>query len=152
MAFSLKKNEIILLFLCVIALAVLVGAQFTEENVSSSENTPPVEINIAGKKFLVEIADTEEKRTQGLSGREFLKGNEGMIFVFPESDYYGFWMKDMRFPIDIIWLDENFSVIGITEHVSPETFPNVFYPPEPVRFVLEVSAGTTKNLLEIGKI
>lgn len=89
----------------------------------------------------VEIADTQAEQTQGLSGRASLGANEGVLFVFDKSDYYGFWMKDMLFPIDIIWIDEHMRVIGTTKNISPDTYPNVFYPPAPSQFVLETALG-----------
>ena len=63
-------------------------------------------IHIGRVPIAVAIADTLEKRTQGLSGRESLSANEGLLFVFSTSGAYGIWMKDMRFPIDIIWISE----------------------------------------------
>lgn len=150
MALPFKKNQItfFLLSACVLAVGVLVDAPSSEERFSVREDASFTEIHIAGKTIMVEIADTETKRTQGLSGRESLRENEGMLFVFPEPDYHGFWMKDMQFPIDIVWLDENLRVISVTERIAPETFPEVFYPPKPIQFVLEVPAGVVsqKNL------
>jgi len=60
----------------------------------------------------VELADTPEKRAQGLSGKKELNHDRGILFVFDKSDAYSFWMKDMNFPIDIIWLDEAKKVIS----------------------------------------
>lgn len=103
-----------------------------------------------GEKFLVEIADTPLERSQGLSGRSDLGSNEGMLFLFEKSDYYGFWMKGMLIPIDIIWIKDN-KIIGFEKSVSPE--PGVpesdlkkYLPSEPVDKVLEVSAGTVERL------
>ncbi|NDE68348.1 DUF192 domain-containing protein, partial [bacterium] len=60
---------------------------------------------------------------------------------FDTSAKYGFWMKDMLFSIDMIWLDENFKVITVAEDISPNSFPQVFYPAQPARYVLEVASG-----------
>ncbi len=84
----------------------------------------------------VEVVDTPELRTQGLSGRKGLK-TSGMLFVFDTSDYHGIWMKDMLFPIDIIWIDESLHVIGIEENVRPDTYPRTFRPPVPARYAIE---------------
>jgi uncharacterized membrane protein (UPF0127 family) len=64
-----------------------------------------------------------------------------MIFVFGEAGKRGFWMHNMAFPIDIVWVNENKIVIGVTPDVSPETYPNIFFPPEPVKYVVELNAG-----------
>src|SRR3989344_7332267 len=61
-------------------------------------------VKIAGQEVKVELALTPEEQTQGFSGRSGLGENEGMLFVFDTPGKYGFWMKDMLFPIDIIWL------------------------------------------------
>lgn len=104
-----------------------------------------VKITVGEADIVAEIADTNTKRTRGLSGRNILEGNEGMLFVFEKPDHYGFWMKEMNFPIDIIWIGEDMRVRGITEHISPDTYPEVFYPPAEVRFVLETSAGFARS-------
>jgi uncharacterized protein len=90
----------------------------------------------------IERADTNALRTQGLSGREEIPEDYGMLFLFPEKGRYGFWMKDMQVPIDIFWLSDDGTIIAVNESVSPDTYPLAFYPPEPVRYVLETKAGT----------
>lgn len=87
------------------------------------------------------VSDNEATRSQGLGGRLSLSADEGMIFVFDESKKYSFWMKDMNFPIDIIWVDEDFEVVHIASDVSPETYPRLFTPILPARYVIELSAG-----------
>jgi len=93
----------------------------------------------------VMVADTVASRTRGLSGMAPLSGNQGMFFVFDEADRYGFWMKDMRFAIDIIWLSDEGFVLEIDEHVTPESYPTVFKPDVPARYVLELRAGFSRE-------
>ncbi len=88
----------------------------------------------------VELADSAGARARGLSGRQSLPPESGMLFIFDEPDRYGFWMKDMHFPIDIIWIDEAGRVVDITERLQPSTYPNSFSPSSPARYVLEVNA------------
>ena len=94
--------------------------------------------------FFVEVADTDEARTRGLMFRPSLAEGEGMFFVFPESAVYPFWMKNMRFPIDIVWLDENMRVV----HALPDV-PACKKDPCPThdpkisaQYVLELPAGS----------
>lgn len=94
-----------------------------------------------GTKVLVVVADTDVKRQQGLSGLESLKKNSGMLFVFDKPGKYGFWMKDMNFPIDIIWIDANHTIVHIERNVSPDTFPQLFASSKNALYVLEVAAG-----------
>lgn len=98
----------------------------------------------AEEAFRFEIVNTEATRMQGLSGRTDVPSGYGMLFVFDRADRYGFWMKDMHVPIDIIWLADDGTVLAIDEAVAPSTYPEPFYPPRPVRLVLETRAGEAK--------
>lgn len=89
-------------------------------------------------------------RERGLSGRNSLNKNEGMLFVFKSPDMYGFWMKDMKFSIDIVWIENN-KVIFIEKNVSPNTYPKVFYPKDKASVVLELPSGfCDANLISVG--
>lgn len=111
---------------------------------------------IKGQEFSVEIADTPLKRSRGLSGRENLAENEGMLFLFSRAGYQGFWMKGMMIPIDIIWIKDD-RVVGFEKNAQPE--PGVkqrqlkkYLPPEAVDKALEVSAGTVERLdIQVGE-
>ncbi|OGE78685.1 hypothetical protein A3J19_00635 [Candidatus Daviesbacteria bacterium RIFCSPLOWO2_02_FULL_41_8] len=116
--------------------------------------TTPIQVSSQGevilgeKAFLVEVADTDTLRTRGLSGHVPLSEEEGMLFIFDRPDNYGFWMKDMNFPIDIVWMDESLKIVHIEKNISPETYPKVLRPTEKSLFVLEISAGQS-DLLNI---
>jgi len=98
-----------------------------------------------------DIADTAEKRARGLSGRERLAPGEGMWFIFEAEGRHGFWMKDMHFAIDIIWLDERLHIVDMWEDASPESYPSIVAPKGPAKYVLEVPAGFAKmHSLAIG--
>lgn len=99
----------------------------------------------------VTIADSLEEQQRGLSHVVSLGEFEGKLFVFDEPDYYAMWMKDMLIPIDIVWIDESFTVVHIEKNVKPDTYPETFAPPVPARFVLEVNAFFTENAnIEVG--
>jgi uncharacterized protein len=116
---------------------------------SEKSNTPS--IKIGDKSIRVEVADTDAERAQGLSGREMLETDTGLLFIFEIPGKYGFWMKDMKFPIDIVWIDENWQVISINANVSPQTFPNVFEPISLVKYALEINSGDASRLgIDIG--
>ncbi len=91
------------------------------------------------------IADTQEKREKGLGDKAFLPSNTSMLFKFEDPDTYGIWMKDMRFPIDIIWLDKNKTIVNLISDVDPSSYPHVYYPPKESLYVLEVRAGLIKD-------
>ncbi len=92
----------------------------------------------------IDRADSEQERERGLSGRAEIPHEYGLLFVFPEKGLHGFWMKDMQAPIDIIWLSDDGTVLGIEASVTPSTYPKTFSPPEPVRYVLETRAGEAR--------
>ncbi len=89
----------------------------------------------------VEIAETDAALEKGLSGRAKFPNVNGMLFIFNKPDYHGIWMKDMHFPIDVIWIDENLKVVGITKGITPESYPKTFRPPVPVKYVVETDVN-----------
>ncbi len=108
--------------------------------VNTQEKTNYVEIS--GQKIKVEVVNTPESRAQGLSGRESLAENEGMLFVFDSPSDYSFWMKDMNFSIDMIWIDEDMKITYIKKNATPESYPEGFGPKEKTsKYVLEVFSG-----------
>jgi uncharacterized membrane protein (UPF0127 family) len=108
-------------------------------------------ITFDGASVRVEIADTDAERAQGLSGHAPLASDEGMLFVFPEEGRYSFWMKDMLFPIDILWLDSAGTVVHIERNVAPESYPTSFTSDSLARYVLEVRAGfATEHEITVG--
>ena len=95
----------------------------------------------------VEVVDTPELRRQGLSGRESLAEDRGMLFVFDEvSSDNCFWMKDMNFSIDMVWMNENREVVTVTPNVSPETYPETFCPEAPAKYGLELAENRASSL------
>ncbi len=106
---------------------------------------------IAGQSIKVDLALTDPVREQGLSGRNPLEENEGMLFVFEHPDKYNFWMKDMNFPIDMIWLNTDMKVVYIKKDARPELYPEEYGPEENATYVLEIASGfSEKNNLKIG--
>jgi uncharacterized membrane protein (UPF0127 family) len=100
---------------------------------------------IGDAKLKILLSDTEEERSLGLSGREKLDKNQGMLFMFGENNHHGIWMKDMKFSIDIIWLNSKFQVVDFISDVSPESYPTVFKPKKLSKYVLEVNSGFIKE-------
>jgi len=140
-------------FFLVIGLAIILGSifLFLKQNSTELNETRLIKINDA--TITVEVVDTDETRRLGLSGRTELKEGTGMLFIFDRPAIYAFWMKDMRFPIDIIWIDENFVVVDIDKEVSPDTFPQSFSPEQAVQYVLELPAGSAdKYRIDLGAV
>ncbi len=101
----------------------------------------PVSFTIAGQSWRASIANTLPLRIQGLSNTPFLPLDMVKWFDFQSYGRHSIWMKDMLYPIDIVWLDREGVVVHIEEAVSPETFPNSFSSPTPAWYVLEANVG-----------
>lgn len=104
------------------------------------------EASFGGVSLRVEYAITRAAREIGLGGRASIPSDYGMLFVFPNRDYYGFWMKDTLVPLDIFWLDDSAGkgqliVVSMSLNRATSTYPSVFYPSVPARYVLETAAG-----------
>ncbi|EKD86270.1 MAG: hypothetical protein ACD_37C00381G0003 [uncultured bacterium] len=132
----LLLGAIVVLFAVVLIITLLV----------TGGKTTTAQIN--NQTFKVEVAKTETERQIGLSDKENLSADQGMLFVFDSPDYHSFWMKDMKFPIDIIYLSGE-KVVTVVENAEPPISPNenlvIYQPEEKADRVLEVSAGTAQK-------
>lgn len=108
-------------------------------------------VSMNEKEFTAFISDTAELRSRGLSGFSRLRDDEAMIFIFDAEGMWDFWMKDMNFSIDMVWLDTDKSIVGIEKSVSPDTFPKSFSAGVKSMYVLEFNSGTVEKLgIKIG--
>lgn len=124
------------------------GTEFSLPFVPAKTIVKTVVINDA--RISAEIANTQDKRRQGLGGRTTLGDNEGMLFVFEAKGKYPFWMKGINFPLDFIWIADDM-VSGVLEDVAPpasgqkEELLPIYQSKEDIDKVLEVKAGTVKK-------
>ena len=111
--------------------------------------TPPKPVlegpSFGGVSLTLDYALTEAERERGLGGRASLPPNYGMLFVFPKDDYYAFWMKDTLVPLDMFWLNDQGQVIWMAQNVATSSYPNVFKPESPARYVLETATGFARE-------
>lgn len=141
--------------IAVIAVGVILCASFlismnthTDRSLINSNETLPFMARVIspqGVYIQVKVADTDKTRELGLSHTASLGKKEGMLFVFPQVGVYSFWMKDMNFPIDIIWVDENLKIVDRSLFVSPSSYPKTFIPQSPVKYVLELPTGVSND-------
>ncbi len=106
-----------------------------------------------GLQIFVDIADIKPSRKMGLMYREKMGSNEGMLFVFDTEDYYSFWMRNMKFPVDMIWIDINKRVIHIEEDVPVCVGEacEFYHPSKPAKYMLEINAGiASQGRIKIG--
>jgi uncharacterized membrane protein (UPF0127 family) len=100
-----------------------------------------------GTRVAVEVAATDEARARGLMFRDTLADSDGMLFVFEVARPYGFWMKNVRIPLDIIWLDDAGRIVWIVEEAPPctkEPCP-IYVPDARASYVLEVAGGFART-------
>lgn len=112
---------------------------------------PVIDLSYPGGTLRVEVASTAEQRAAGLSNRDTLAADAGMLFDLQQTRRASFWMKDTRIPLDMVWIREDRTVSSVTAAVQPE--PGVadadlrMYPSqEPVRYVLELNGGAAARL------
>ena len=108
-----------------------------------------LEVKIADNIVYAQVADTENERSLGLSFTKKLDENAGMLFIFPTISQKNFWMRDMNYNIDIIWIDENKTVTGFVENADKNSYypkrPNdsrIYRSPDNTKYVLETATGT----------
>ena len=137
--------------LFIIAVGIFVNKiQNQKVNLSAKKEIKVGSINVA-----IEVADTNEERKRGLSGRKSLGENEGMLFVFEKENVFpSFWMKDMIIPIDIVWINDGV-VVKIHKNVQSQPGKKdseltLYRPDAPIDYVLEVKGGfSDKNGLKV---
>ncbi len=121
-----------------IALLVVLGAGVVMVLALNARKWP---VSIGSKLIYARVADTDASRAKGLSGTSGLSDSEGMLFVFDVPGRWGMWMKDMKYSLDMVWMDSNKKIVYVAENVSPSTYPNAFLPDSDALYVLELPAG-----------
>lgn len=167
---DIKNQHIAINTLLIMGVFICLGAFYSffdygnKQDISKSNNSFVVEeekakllvsnlalVTIKDKTYSVEIAKTANEREIGLSNRDFLPENTGMLFVFENSDIYAFWMKETLIPLDIIWISEGQKIVYIEKNAQPGTYPTVYKPTKKALFVLELAGGESdKNFFEVG--
>lgn len=137
----LIKRRPVVLVSAVIAGVSLVAALLSS-GLPMTSAVSRAQLELGGKIVDVEIVSSPEDTAKGLSGRKSLENDKGMLFDFGDYGARTFWMKDMNFPLDIIWISEG-KVVGIEKNALPEgdAPKNLYNSPGPVNQILEVNAG-----------
>ena len=130
------------LFLAVVGGLLGLYAQAAQEKLEETTLGFP-----SGRQVQAELAVTAEQRARGLMFRDSLDSGRGMLFVFPQSDFHAFWMKNCRFPIDIIWLSQEKKIVHIERAVPPckeDPCPS-YGPMRKAKYVVEVVANFSRD-------
>lgn len=109
-------------------------------------------LHVGGTSYQLQIASTPVTRQLGLGGRSAIPKDAGMLFVFDKPAKQCMWMKDMRFPLDIIWLNGRKQVIYLRQNLAPASYPAIFCSATPSRYVIELNAGeAAKRHITLGQ-
>lgn len=147
------NNKLLSILVLVIGVIVLVAVGFFLTAGTSSAKLRTLTIS-GDSSVQVELATTEAQQAKGLGGRKSLPADQGMLFLFTDYTVKKFWMKDLSFPLDLIWIYDG-KIVGIEKNLPPAGFnPEVSYDsPGPVNMVLEVNGGWAEtNEIKIGDV
>ena len=151
-----SKNEVIesmkkVLGLFALLLIIVAGIFFAQNYLKTRTIFPFIKSPkalINNHTFQLTVARSPEEKEVGLSKATSLSENQGMIFLFEKPDYYSFWMKDMKLPIDIIYINKD-EIVTIQNNVQPpkskEENPIIYAPTQPSDKVLEISGGLSEK-------
>lgn len=148
---KLARNFAVTAFFVALLLAILLSLYSTDQAVAPSTNDKAATGECSGFLlerevcFSLERVETNEARAKGLSGRDNLAPGSGMLFVFDSPAKQCIWMKDMKFNLDIVWLDESKKVTKIEKDVRPDTYPASFCA-DNTKYVIELNAGDAAKL------
>ena len=108
---------------------------------------PTTSLRLGDGIFRARIAANETDRTKGLSGVTSLNLDQALLMAFPNEGKWNIWMKDMKIPIDIVWLDKDKKVIYVVLDAQPDdsTIPKIFEPKTPAKYVIELPAGSVNS-------
>lgn len=139
--FVWRTHTTVILVIGLALILISIAASFLVANFK-----PTTELHLGSGVYSLWLADTEAERVQGLSGVKKLGPNEGLLMDFGVEGLHGIWMKDMHFPLDIVWLNENKEVVYIVRNAPPESpARTIFQPKDAARYVIELPAGSVRK-------
>lgn len=141
-----------LIYIAIVLFCVLIGKAFFSQT-QSALKTARVVIP-AGGYFIVEIAETEKQRMQGLMYRRFLAKDNGMLFVFEQVDIQKVWMKNTLIDLDVIFIAESGLVVSIVKNLKPcvQLACEIYPSSKKAKYMLEVNAGIVeKTAIRLGQ-
>lgn len=126
----------------IVSLAIVAGGAFLWWQMSQSQAS----LQLHGQRYHILVMRTEAELQKGLSGTDSLPEGQAMVFVFASDSKWGMWMKDMNYPIDIVWLNADRQVVHVVKNAQPSSYPDTTYTPDvPARYVIELPSGTIER-------
>lgn len=144
----MKKVLLVFTLLLIVAGAMLFTQKYLKEGGKLSFAKKTSTITIGDHSFKVTTATSQQEREIGLSKTKSLSQDQGMIFLFEKPDYYSFWMKNMKFPVDIIYINKD-AIVTIKNNAQPpkdnKESPIIYTPTAPADRILEIQAGLSEK-------
>ena len=157
MQLNKSSGKVVTAILVVFIIILFFGIVYNYNTEEKDELELPKEemnlVRIKDKAIIVEIANSQAEHRIGLMNHNELEKDHGMLFIFEEEKIHSFWMKNMKFSIDIIWIDSNEYIVHIEKDLQPCEDDCVIYAPEKEsKYVLEVESGfTDEHKINIGE-
>ncbi len=135
---SARRRIVLLSVLCVVLIILLSIELLTYLQRNHLQVTT---LESGDSRYTLQIASTIPEQEKGLGGRSVLPQNQGMLFQFSTAGERCFWMKDMHFPLDMIWIGADKRVLLVKSGILSNTYPNTFCPNVPAEYVIELNSG-----------
>lgn len=140
-----KRKTLLSLAVLATGLCLLVlGVLMVLADHSKTDGYATKDLVANGAHFKTMVADTDVLREKGLGQRSSLPSDQAMVFTYPRTTQLCFWMKDMSFSIDMVWLDSGKKVVATEANVSPNTYPKSYC--HDASYVVEFNAGATEKI------
>lgn len=124
------------------SLAIVAGGAFLWWKMADDQAT----LKLSGVWYHITVMRTDAEREKGLSGTDSLPEGQAMVFAFPSDKQWGIWMKEMNYPIDIVWLNSDREVVHTVKNAQPSSYPDtIFRPDVDSRYVIELPSGTIER-------
>lgn len=127
--------------MCFLLLMAVIFCGRVFSRIDHGQQLPTQNVTLDGNNLTAEIADDDEERAKGLSGRNNLPANHALILSYQKRTPGSIWMKDMKFSIDALWVMADGKVVGFVKDLKPESYPKAYYSSVPVTTVVELPAG-----------
>ena len=143
----MKRINFVVIVGIIVITTIMILIYYPVQTSIESEIVIEASVTINGKTIEIEIADEPDERSRGLMFRESLTKDTGMLFLFDKEGFYSFWMMNVNFNLDIIWINSNGNVVHI-ERDLPSCFMScpTYAPRESARYVLELNSGVANEL------
>ena len=143
----MKRINFVVIVGIIVITTIMILIYYPVQTSIESEIVIEASVTINGKTIEIEIADEPDERSRGLMFRESLTKDTGMLFLFDREDFYSFWMMNVNFNLDLIWINSNGNVVHIERDV-PSCFMScpTYAPREAARYVLELNSGVANEL------